>query len=512
MVHYDPPIFVAAQIPPPVCPRCGSHRTVIVGRSDNGETIVLRCNACGARSGKSRPTATPPASSPPISCRRRFSRWCARHDNHAAWANCRRRATWRLSAPAPPVWRPPSSRAARTARDPSCCSTARASRARRSWSAAARAATSPTSTSTERDFWGGTPADHPPRAARASRRPTPSRSSASIGVALHEEADGKLFPDTNRARDVLDALLRETAALGATLVAGHRVLDVERTRRLNPRRRLSRRDRSRRDDARPRSCSRPAACRCQRAAATAPASRSPRGSATPSCRRRRRSTPLLLDRERSACTRALSGVSQDVELAVWVDGAVAIRLAGSLLWTHFGVSGPVALNASRHWLRAQLEGRAVAITSNFRPGDCRSTRWMPSWQRARAAHPKSVGADDARRRCCRRRWRRRSCASSRIDGDRHARAPRARRSPPARRARWSSGRCRWPARAATPTPRRRPAASRSPKSIRRRWQSRDLPGLFLVGEMLDVDGRIGGFNFQWAWSSGFVAGRALARV
>ena len=35
-----------------------------------------------------------------------------------------------------------------------------------------------------------------------------------------------------------------------------------------------------------------------------------------------------------------------------------------------------------------------------------------------------------------------------------------------------------------------------------------LPGLYLVGEMLDVDGRIGGFNFQWAWSSGYVAGRA----
>jgi predicted flavoprotein YhiN len=36
--------------------------------------------------------------------------------------------------------------------------------------------------------------------------------------------------------------------------------------------------------------------------------------------------------------------------------------------------------------------------------------------------------------------------------------------------------------------------------------------LYLVGEILDVDGRIGGFNFQWAWSSAFVAGRALARA
>lgn len=41
--------------------------------------------------------------------------------------------------------------------------------------------------------------------------------------------------------------------------------------------------------------------------------------------------------------------------------------------------------------------------------------------------------------------------------------------------------------------------------------SRRCPGLYLVGEVLDVDGRLGGFNFQWAWASAFVAGSALAR-
>jgi len=41
--------------------------------------------------------------------------------------------------------------------------------------------------------------------------------------------------------------------------------------------------------------------------------------------------------------------------------------------------------------------------------------------------------------------------------------------------------------------------------------SRKCPGLFLVGEILDVDGRIGGFNFQWAWSSARSAARGLAR-
>lgn len=36
-----------------------------------------------------------------------------------------------------------------------------------------------------------------------------------------------------------------------------------------------------------------------------------------------------------------------------------------------------------------------------------------------------------------------------------------------------------------------------------------VPGLFFIGEVVDVSGHLGGFNFQWAWSSGFVAGQAV---
>ncbi len=42
-------------------------------------------------------------------------------------------------------------------------------------------------------------------------------------------------------------------------------------------------------------------------------------------------------------------------------------------------------------------------------------------------------------------------------------------------------------------------------------ESRVCPGLFLCGEICDVDGRIGGFNFQWAWASGHVAGVAVGK-
>jgi len=40
-------------------------------------------------------------------------------------------------------------------------------------------------------------------------------------------------------------------------------------------------------------------------------------------------------------------------------------------------------------------------------------------------------------------------------------------------------------------------------------ESRNVPGLFFIGEVVDVTGHLGGFNFQWAWASGFCAGNAL---
>ena len=41
-------------------------------------------------------------------------------------------------------------------------------------------------------------------------------------------------------------------------------------------------------------------------------------------------------------------------------------------------------------------------------------------------------------------------------------------------------------------------------------ESRLVPGLYFAGEILDVDGMCGGYNLQWAWSSGYVAGRNAA--
>jgi predicted flavoprotein YhiN len=40
-------------------------------------------------------------------------------------------------------------------------------------------------------------------------------------------------------------------------------------------------------------------------------------------------------------------------------------------------------------------------------------------------------------------------------------------------------------------------------------ESRKIPGLYFIGEVVDVTGHLGGFNFQWAWASGFCAGQVV---
>jgi predicted Rossmann fold flavoprotein len=47
------------------------------------------------------------------------------------------------------------------------------------------------------------------------------------------------------------------------------------------------------------------------------------------------------------------------------------------------------------------------------------------------------------------------------------------------------------------------------RELSSRTMESGTPGLFFIGEVIDVTGQLGGFNFQWAWSSGYAAGQAL---
>ena len=204
----------------------------------------------------------------------------------------------------------------------------------------------------------------------------------------------------------------------------------------------------------------------------------------------------------------LSGVAHDTELTMWVDGRAHERIRGSMLWTHFGVSGPVALNASRVVLRAQLEERDVRVTADlFPPARFESVdaRWTAAATRRPRATMQNALAEELPA----------SVAAALleladIDGatalgvlSRNARRTLARTL------------TELPLPVAGSRGYNYAEATAGGVSLDEidpaTMGSRKVPGLFLVGEMLDVDGRIGGFNFQWAWASGRVAAHGLAR-
>ena len=353
----------------------------------------------------------------------------------------------------------------------------------------------------ERDFWGGKPT-----IVRRILRAFPVKETvaffAGIGIRLHPEADGKLFPDSNRARDVLAALLEETARVGADLYADHRVLDVVHgdTGFLV---------RTSHGDLHARAV----------VLATGGRSLPKTGSdgaglamaerlghtivpTTPAL------APLVLSGEAGSFHKPLSGVAHNVELTIKISGARVTRLTGAMLWTHFGVSGPVALNASRHWMRAQVEHRDVSIAVNFWPGrtfddaDTELTtmgRRRPKLATATALSaslPASVAAALLRHLD--------------IDGD----LPLSQLTRD-RRRNLAHALVGWPLPVAGTRGYNYAEATAGGVALEEidpsTMASRVCPGLYLVGEILDVDGRIGGFNFQWAWSTARAAGRGLTQ-
>jgi hypothetical protein len=349
---------------------------------------------------------------------------------------------------------------------------------------------------TEADFRGGS-SRFVKRVLRAFRVEQTVSFFEEVGVRLHEEEDGKLFPDSSRARDVLEALVGEAGRRGVRVLPGHRVVGVDR--------------RDKGFEVRT-----PGASIAARRVvlATGGLSLPKTGSdglgldiaarlghsiipTTPAL------VPLVLSGD---FHRSLPGVSLPVEITVRVEGKVAARVSGPLLWTHFGASGPSILDASRFWCRAQLEGKEVEIHACLLPGD----DFEKAEKRILAAQSKRPRLQT-------------QTALGTVLPQAVARAvlewlglsleaPIGQLGRDERR-RLVHALVDWPL----------PVAGTRGYSFAEvtaggipldevdsaTMASRRCPGLHLVGEILDVDGRIGGFNFQWAWSTGWVAGRAV---
>jgi len=320
-----------------------------------------------------------------------------------------------------------------------------------------------------------------------------------IGVALHEEENGKLFPDANRARAVLEALLSEARRRGAELRAGERVASVEPSasgfvvRTSKGALEASRVVLATGGLSLPRTGSDGQGLSMARALGHTVVPTTPA------------LVPLVLD---GAFHARLSGVAHEAELSVRTKAGVVARRRGALLWTHFGVSGPVALDVSRAWLRGQLEdGEPPVLQANLVPGlsfedldrrflsrGAASPRlavaralgaWVPAAVAEAVAEDAGVRPDTALGRLSR-------------EGRRSIVRGVVARALPVRGSRGYAF--------AEATAGGVPLAEVDTRTM----QSRARAGLYLAGEMLDVDGRIGGFNFQWAWSSAWVAAGGLA--
>lgn len=318
-----------------------------------------------------------------------------------------------------------------------------------------------------------------------------------LGVELKREPTGKLFPVTDRARTVLDALLGAARAAGVELRHPCRVEAIE---PLGDRFRLR---------------GAWGELIARRVILAAGGQALPRsgsdGSGVALARRLgHRSTatifpalvPLLLPD--GHWLRALSGLAAPARVEVRTGtGRRVVRFEGDLLCTHFGISGPVVLDASRHWLALRQTDPAARWVQSFLPaatpeslaaelgrlGRTTLGNWLAGRlpDRLASALIRAAGLDPAATTLRMTREARRELLRALLElelpiaGDRgfvHAEA--------------TAGGI--------------PLAEVRLASL----ESRVVPGLHLCGELLDVDGRIGGFNFQWAWASGTVAGRAAA--
>ena len=319
---------------------------------------------------------------------------------------------------------------------------------------------------------------------------------ASSGVAFYREADtGKLFPESDSARSILDALLREAGAAGVALHHPAKVTLIERdgeALRLDT-------------TAGPLSARKVILCTGGKSLPKSGSDGSGFALATmlghsitapvvPAL------VPLVLPADHFI--RALTGLALPCRFTLLSSkGKPVATSAGSTLCTHTGLSGPATLDISRHWLVSRTADPAARLLLD----------WLPDTPADRVEQllieSAAKGALPVLRQQLTERLARQLCtaAAAPPTGD----LPREAR----RRLVAAVKGMELPVVDDRGFTIAEATAGGVPLSEVRldTMESRICPGLHFAGEILDVDGRIGGFNFQWAWASGFVAGTAAGR-
>ncbi|MEM8872675.1 MAG: aminoacetone oxidase family FAD-binding enzyme [Planctomycetota bacterium] len=321
-----------------------------------------------------------------------------------------------------------------------------------------------------------------------------------MGVQLKREPTGKLFPTTDKARTVLDALLGRLADLGVDLRTESRVtgivptgdgftLFINETEKLTARRLI--------------------VCTGGRSLPKTGSDGGGYALAKALGHTVTDTHPALVSivLQQHFFHANLAGISHDAEIVTTLDRKPIDRRTSSLLWTHFGLSGPVVMDASRHFLAAKLAGGEPQWTLNLLPGE-----------RFDTVEPKLLGQSSVTLRRA-------------IDGlspmpekvvDAMLASIGVAPDTPLAQLKKDQRRKVVHTLTALPLPVEQDrgwnhaevTAGGVPLSevAWKTMSSRKHDGVHLAGEILDLDGRIGGFNFQWAWATGHLAGKAAAQA
>ena len=319
------------------------------------------------------------------------------------------------------------------------------------------------------------------------------------GVPTKVEPTGKIFPASDRALDVLNALLRRLERSGATLARAEPLRELERAdggfRLTTPHRTLL----------------------AERVILTTGGQSYPGCGTTGDGYRWAAQLghtiipprPALVPVTVSApWVHALQGITvPDVTLRV-VDaaGACLARDRGSFLFTHFGLSGPVVLNVSRA-VSGHSDPRTLALEADFLPALAEPALAELLRRESAAAGTKllaGVLSAHIPRRLAEALLEqaglpadRKAAALSRVERAALVRAVKQQRIPVTGTLGFKHAEV--------------PAGGIALAEVdSRTMASQRVPGLYLAGEVLDLDGPIGGYNFQAAFSTGWLAGTKAA--
>ena len=324
---------------------------------------------------------------------------------------------------------------------------------------------------------------------------------AGLGLGLREEEGGRAYPLPNQAAAVADSLLaRLQESPGVKIRTGARVTDV---RRAEGGFLVETADGGR--FSAPRLIAAPGSPAAPRLGGSGELlgvlARLGHGLVPP--------RPALCPLEtETAAIRGLSGLRAPAWLTLFIGGEPACAAAGEALFTDYGVSGVCAMQLARDAGRGLQDGREVILSVDFSPlcglAPPLMRRLSPSELRAGPARREMQGLLEAR--------------FARLGPGRaytgllpRALANKVRGLPLPEAAEWLSG-LRLRVTGVKGFDQAQVAAGGlscagfDPET----FQSRSVPGLYVTGEALNVDGDTGGFNLLFAWAGGILAGRHAA--